>query len=103
MDADGYVNLILANHDYADGRGLGVIQIYLTKTLPFFTKWKSGAEGASIMGLEPSNAPVEGRAQARAGDVLETLKPGEAREYHVELTVLADNAEVTQAGETHGL
>jgi hypothetical protein len=99
--ADGYVSLILANHDYAGGRGLGVLQRYHARNLPLFTQWKSGAEGACIMGLEPSNAPVEGRAKARAEGLLETLEPGGAREYHVELTVLADNAEISQAREAH--
>jgi Domain of unknown function (DUF4432) len=40
-----------------------------------------------VLGLEPSNCGVEGRAKDRARGVLQYLEPDESREFEVEIEV----------------
>ena len=41
-----------------------------------------------VVGMEPANCWVEGRAKERERGTLQFLKPGETRKYHLELGVL---------------
>ncbi len=47
-------------------------------TLPQFTQWKSMGCGEYVLGLEPGNCDVLGRAHARQSGMLPFLKPGES-------------------------
>jgi hypothetical protein len=41
--------------------------------------------GAYVLGLEPANCGTEGRSKERARGTLQSLEPGESREFQVEI------------------
>ena len=55
------------------------------KELPYLVQWRMMGEREYVTGLEPANAPIEGRAAARANGTLPFLKPGERRSYHLSI------------------
>ena len=42
-------------------------------------------QGAYVLGIEPANCHVEGRARERERGTLEFLQPGEKRNFYLEL------------------
>lgn len=62
---------------YQKKRGVGLAIWYSADTLDHFTQWKMMGEGEYVLGLEPGNAWVDGRAAARAQNDLKFLEPGE--------------------------
>ena len=90
-DEDGYVTVVLANRALDGGRGFGAYVRYRQAELPRFVEWKQMGAGTYVVGLEPANCLVMGRASERARGTLVTLAPGERREYRLEIGVLPDN------------
>jgi hypothetical protein len=82
-DADGMAKAALVNGSF------GVYMKFPKKELPLFSLWKNMAPGDYVVGMEPSNCHVEGRDKDRACGVLQYLEPGESREYHLEIGILA--------------
>ena len=89
-DHAGDVRLALINRQL-DG-GLGIFMRYQQHSLPHFVQWKQMGHGGYVLGLEPANCHVGGRAAALAEGMLPFLQPGETRAYRVEIGVL-DGAE----------
>lgn len=58
---------------------------YPVSQLPVLVQWKMMGQGTYVLGLEPANCHVEGRAAERARGTLVVLEPGESREYDLEL------------------
>jgi len=54
-----------------------------TSTLDHFIQWKNFVKGEYIMGLEPANAPIDGREDAIARGELPYLDGGESRTYRL--------------------
>ena len=50
-------------------------------------QWKMPGAGTYVLGLEPSNCLVEGRAAERKRGTLANLKPGEKKSYYLELEI----------------
>jgi len=92
---DGTVLAGIVNPGFSGGKGLGVYVRYMKSELPRFAEWKMNAQGTYVVGLEPANCAVEGRAKERERGTLQFLKPGEFREYHVEIGVLSSEAEIS--------
>lgn len=94
MEADnaGNVRVAVVNPEL-DG-GLGVFLTYHKKSLPKFTEWKQMGYGDYALGLEPANCGVEGRAVERARGTLQTLQPGETRDYRLEIGILTNRDEI---------
>jgi len=92
----GWVEVVLANRKLGD-RGLGIVLRYRADTLPYFTEWKCMADKTYVLGLEPSNTPLVGRAEARRLGELETLRPGASVEYEVELSILDGKKAIDEA------
>ena len=90
--ADGTVRLELRNDSFDSGRGLGAYMTYDYAQLPRLTQWKMLGEGAYVVGLEPGNSSVKGRAAAREKGELVELAPGESRQYALEIGVLPATA-----------
>jgi hypothetical protein len=67
---------------------LGLVIRFDMKQLGRFTQWKMMAEGDYVLGMEPCNCLVEGRAKARETGTLEFLEPGEKRDFNLEIEVL---------------
>lgn len=85
-DNAGDVRVALANRQL-DG-GLGVYLRYRKDTLPQFVQWKQMGYGGYVLGLEPANCLVNGRAAAREDGTLPILQAGEVRHYQLEIGVL---------------
>jgi hypothetical protein len=81
---NGLATALLANRNL----GLGVFTQYRQKELPRFIQWKMVGEGDYVLGFEPANCLVEGRAKERERGTLQFIEPGEAREFVVHIGVL---------------
>ncbi len=85
-DAEGYATAMVSNTELEGS--LAVYVRYRQAELPYFTEWKMLGEGTFVVGLEPGNALVIGRAAERAAGRLQYLEPGERRSYRLELGVV---------------
>ncbi len=74
--------------------GIGVYCTYSPSELPRFIEWKMMGSGTYVVGMEPANCMVMGRPHDRAEGTLQFLAPGEKREYHLEIGVLAGPDEI---------
>ena len=54
-------------------------------------EWKMAGAGTHVLGIEPANCYVEGRAAERARGTLVTLEPGESRTYELSLEVAVES------------
>ena len=93
-DKDGFVHSAIVNRKLNNGEGLGLYIKYPIAELPFLIEWKMMGEGTYVVGMEPANCFVTGRATARKNKTLQFLKPGERREYHLEIGVLSSKMEI---------
>lgn len=88
-DSDGYISAYLKNPVLLGGISLELR--YRPDQLPHFTQWKMIGQQEYVVGLEPGNARVLGRANERKAGRLITLEPGETRSYQLEFTIHALN------------
>ena len=93
-DAEGMVTAALINRALGDGFGFYIR--YRQAELPKFVQWKMMGAGAYVVGMEPSNCWVGGRAQERASRELQFLEPAEQREYLLEIGLLTSAAEIDE-------
>ncbi len=86
--ADGLSAVTLRNPHFplVDGP-LTVRLAWDARSLPVLVQWKMPGEGTHVLGIEPANCHVEGRAAERERGTLVLLKPGQTVEYHLELSV----------------
>jgi hypothetical protein len=84
-DSDGHVEVRLVNPGFDGGKGLSVYWRYALAEYPFLVEWKMMGEGAYVVGVEPSNCHVEGRAAEREKGSLQMLHPLEKRRYTIEV------------------
>ena len=64
------------------------VQLRFNKNiLDHFVQWKMLGKGQYVMGLEPCNATIDGRADARKNGSLKLLNPGERIEHHLNVLV----------------
>lgn len=87
-DKDGYARATLIN----PALQLGAYVRFRLAELPHMIEWKMMQQGMYVLGLEPANCWVEGRAQDRAHGILRFLEPGEKVELRLEIGVLPDAA-----------
>ncbi len=90
-DADGYVDVALVNREFPGGQ-LGVALRFPKQELPKFTLWKQLDEKEYVVGLEPANCWVEGRAKERQRRALEFIEPGQERRFSLEIRVITGDA-----------
>jgi len=84
-DSDGTVSVKLVNPAFDHGRGLGVALRYRREEYPVLVEWKMMGEGLYVVGLEPANCHVSGRAHERKLGTLQILAPQEVRSYNIEV------------------
>ena len=89
-DADGMTSVALVNMEL----GFGVYERFNLRQLPRFIQWKQMGEGFYVLGLEPGNCYVEGRAKERQRGTLQSIEPGETREFSLEIGVLEGKEEI---------
>lgn len=80
QDADGMCEYRL----YNEKRGIGAAVRYSGKLLPHFCEWKMLGKGEYVLGLEPSNASMDGPAPGEEGCDAPLLQPGESISYRIE-------------------
>lgn len=97
-DAKGQVTTAIVDEETdsggSDGLGFGVYCAYSPSQLPRFTEWKMMDAGTYVVGMEPANCSVLGRAAERAAGTLSVLAPGEQRHYDLEIGVLSGKSEI---------
>ena len=71
---------------------LGVYVRFRQAELPHLIEWKMMGQGTYVVGLEPANCWVQGRAADRQRGVLRHLGPGESVSPVLEIGVLPDAA-----------
>jgi hypothetical protein len=91
---DGKVTAAIVNEDCDNGQGFGVYATYNRAELPWFCEWKMMDQGTYVVGMEPANALVLGRAKEKELGRLQYLAPGEVREYHLEIGAVTGEAEI---------
>lgn len=90
-DADGMVTVKLINPAFsgygmpASKLGLEVGFRYRRDEFPLLVEWKMMGEGLYVVGIEPANCHVSGRAHERELGTLQVLAPQEVRTYTVEV------------------
>ena len=89
---DGMGRAAILNPDIGDGRALGAELAWSHDTLPRLFQWRVMSDQNYVVGLEPGNAPIEGRVHAREAGTLVTLVPGELRRTSLRIA-LHDDAE----------
>ena len=82
--------------------GFGIRLDFNRKNLPYFMEWKSLASGDYVVGLEPANSSVYGRAYHEENGNLHTIKPFARENNRLVITILegeelARTQEETQA------
>ncbi len=93
---DGTVTAAVVNSRFAEGHGFGVYVRYNAEQLPRFTQWKMLGAQDYVVGLEPCNCGVEGRAVDESHGLLHTLRPGESRTFDVEFGVITDEKQLRE-------
>lgn len=78
---------------------IGVTVTYNKDNLPYMAQWKNMVKGEYVTALEPANCFPDGRQEIREKGMLCTLKPGEIRNFRVELTVGTNARELVSIGE----
>jgi hypothetical protein len=84
-DDQGMLKVSLSNPPFDHGRGLRVYWKYKKSDYPILVEWKMMGEGLYVVGVEPANCHVEGRASERQRGTLQMLQPQEARTYLLEV------------------
>jgi len=88
---DGMAAVTLRNpHFPAAGKPLTVRLAWKVDTLPVLVQWKMPGEGTHVLGVEPANCHVEGRAAERERGTVVMLPPGQTIEHTLLLTILED-------------
>lgn len=82
-DEDGYGSATLRNRTL----GLGLRLRFRLAELPNLIQWKMMQRGTYVLGLEPANCWVEGRAADRARGILRFLEPGEQVELALDMEI----------------
>jgi len=95
VDSNGYAYSAVINENLP-GSPLGFYVKYKKNQLPNFTQWKMNGTQEYVVGMEPANCWVEGRATEREHGTLQFLEPGESREYNIEIGVLAGSDEISE-------
>jgi len=92
-DASGIVRCALVN-DNLEEEGFGVYINYKKEELPRFMEWKMMGEGDYVVGMEPANCLVEGRAKEREEGTLQFIQPGQVKKFELEIGVLSSRKEI---------
>lgn len=92
VDANGYTEVRIHNPHFPllGVQGGGPVSVRLswdTQALPYIVQWKMSGLGTYVLGIEPANCHVEGRAAERQRGSLVMLEPGQSIHYHLKLSV----------------
>jgi len=91
VDEKGYSYTALINNRL----NLGFYIKFQKKDLPRLIEWKMMGEGTYVLGIEPSNCFVMGRAKEKELGTLQYIEAQEEKEFNLEIGVLQGN-EISQ-------
>ena len=94
-DADGYAYAAMINESLEPGP-LAIAFRFRTDSFPFLNEWKLLDRGDYVVGIEPNNAGILDRVDAREAGDLRMLEPGESVVYKSEISVLDGMAEIDE-------
>ena len=94
-DAEGFITTAVYNPNMNPDKtteiekaSMGVYVKWQHDQLPRFTEWKMMSAGAYVVGIEPANCSVLGRAREREAGTLQLLEPGESKAVTLEIGVI---------------
>lgn len=90
-DSAGFATAALVN----DNLALAGFVSYRQSELPNFIQWKQMGVGEYVLGLEPANCLVLGRAAEQERGTLQILQPGESRETVLILGAVSGETDVS--------
>lgn len=73
--------------------GVGLAIRWDQTKIPYMTEWKMMGERDYVLGLEPTISKLEGRAELRKNGSLQFIKPGEVRDFEIEVEFFDNEAE----------
>ncbi len=76
--------------------GLGVVIRFNKGQLSNLTQWKQMGEGEYVLGIEPCNCYVVGRAQAKTEKTIQYIQPGEIKTFRIEVEILEGGEEINK-------
>lgn len=91
-DGNGYAEVQIRNPHFPlpgppTGGPLTIRLRWDAHQLPYLVQWKMPGMGMHVLGIEPANCHVEGRAAERERGTLIILAPGESARYRLRLSV----------------
>lgn len=89
-----WVTAVIRNSQFPLPGGPQPVSVHLSwspQQLPRLVQWKMAGAGEHVLGIEPANCHVEGRAAERQRGTLVVLEPGEVRRYELALEVKTDD------------
>jgi len=95
-DPDNHVYAAMVNRPFNKGQGLGIYVRYHKTQFTKFIQWKMNGEGSYVVGMEPANCLVEGRARECELGSLHHIEPGGRKHYETEIGVLISNQEIDE-------
>lgn len=84
------VTAVIHNPQFPLPGGPKPVSVHLSwspQKLPRLVQWKMAGAGEYVLGIEPANCHVDGRAAERERGTLQLLAPGESRTYDLELKI----------------
>lgn len=90
---DGMASVVIENPNFPKahengGAPLSVKITWNVEQLPQLVQWKMPGTGVHVLGIEPANCRVEGRAAERRRGTLMQLAPGEKKSYNLILEII---------------
>jgi hypothetical protein len=76
--------------------GLGAALHFNKNQIRNFIQWKQMGEGEYVLGMEPANCLVAGRAQERKNGTLEYLEPGEIRNFDLVVELVSGTSVIDE-------
>lgn len=89
---EGWASARVHNPHFPTATGTTGLSVHLrwqTDTLPRLVQWKMPGAGLHVMGIEPANCYVDGRAAERERGTLLMLEPGQRLTYRLRLEIEA--------------
>jgi hypothetical protein len=89
-DAQGWARTFVDNPAFPLPSGPSPLRVQIawsTATLPRLVQWRMPGAGEHVLGIEPTNCNVLGRAASRADGSLVQLEPGASQTMELELSV----------------
>ncbi len=89
-DENGRLTATIHNPQFPVLGGERPLTVHLSwqqSQLPRLVQWRMAGAGTHVLGIEPANCYVEGRAVERERGTLQMLAPGEKRSFELEFSV----------------